>query len=156
MVDVLLSNCILPEEIIIFLCATLPVVELRGAIPVGFLLDVSPRITFLMAILGSTLPAPFMIVFFRRAIIFMKKHHILPTLTRFFDYLMQRKEKKLKYADLFGLFLFVAIPLPSTGAYTGAMLASILNIRMRYALPAIFFGNIVAGLITVGFSHIVF
>lgn len=77
-------------------------------------------------------------------------------LTRYFDYLMHIKGKKLKYADVFGLFLFVAIPLPSTGAYTGAMLASVMNIRMRRALPAIFFGNMIAGLITIGFSHIVF
>lgn len=156
MIDVLLSNCSLPEEVIVFLCAILPVIELRGAIPIGFMLNVSPKITFLLAIVGSTLPAPFMIAFFRRAVIFMKRHQILPMLTRFFDYLMHRKGKKLKYADVFGLFLFVAIPLPSTGAYTGAMLASVMNIRIRHALPSIFLGNIVANLITIGFSHIVF
>lgn len=156
MIDVLLSNCSLPEEAIVLLCAALPVVELRGAIPIGFMLNVSPKITFLLAIVGSTLPAPFMIAFFRRAVIFMKRHQILPMLTRSFDYLMHHKGKKLKYADVLGLFLFVAIPLPSTGAYTGAMLASVMNIRMRCALPAILLGNIVAGIITIGFSHIIF
>ncbi len=156
MIDFLLSNLNLPKELIVLLCAAIPVIELRGAIPIGFMLNVSPKLTFLLAMIGSTLPAPFMIAFFRKAVIFMKQHRILPMLTRYFDYLMHIKGKKLKYADVFGLFLFVAIPLPSTGAYTGAMLASVMNIRMRRALPAIFFGNMIAGLITIGFSHIVF
>lgn len=156
MLDFLISNHILSEEVIVFLCAALPVIELRGAIPIGFLLKLSPPLTLFLAIIGSTVPAPFMIAFFRKVQLFMKQHHILPTLTRFFDYLMQRKEKKLKYVSLFGLFLFVAIPLPSTGAYTGSMLASILNIRIRHALPVIFLGNIVAGLIITGFSHLLF
>ena len=64
-----------------------------------------------------------------------------------------QKIKKTKGSEYLGIYVFVAIPLPSTGAYTGSALASILNIRMKYALPAIFFGNMTAGFIMMMLSH---
>ena len=69
---------------------------------------------------------------------------------------VQKKSHKLKKASVLGLFLFVAVPLPSTGAYTGSILASVFDIRLKYSFPAILAGNFAAGFIMMLLSHMVF
>ena len=83
----------------------------------------------------------------------MEEKNIFKWFTDFLNNHIYKKSKKLKAANILGIYVFVAIPLPSTGAYTGSALASILNIRMKYALPAIFFGNMTAGFIMMMLSH---
>lgn len=144
------------DELSVVFMAAVPIIELRGAIPYGVALGLSPMLVYWAAVLGSSLPAPFIILLFRKIFEFMKNRNIFPWFTKFLDKHIQKKSKKLKAANVIGLFLFVAIPLPSTGAYTGSILASMLNIRIKYALPAIIFGNMAAGLAMMIFSHIIF
>ena len=133
-----------------FLIAMLPVVELRGAIPVGVGMlgrSALPSV-YLAAVLGNMLPVPFIIVYIRRIFLWLRRR--FPKLNRLVDklerkaHLKGRKVSKYKYL---GLFVFVAIPLPGTGAWTGALAAAFLDMPLRRALPSIFLGVVTAGLI---------
>ncbi len=129
----------------------LPIVELRGAIPVG-LIDGLPLIpTYLVALLGNALPVPFLILFSQQVLRWCAK---LPKIGRFFQRIIDkaleksRSERFQKY-ELLALFTFVAIPLPGTGAWTGSLIAAILQINWKKALPVIFAGIAAAGVIMI-------
>ncbi len=147
-------NIINPYFTILVLGAT-PIIELRGAIPAGVAMGIDPWLVYILAVAGSTLPAPFLILFFRKILDFLEVKGWLPKLTNFLNNHVQKKAHKLKKASIMGLFLFVAVPLPSTGAYTGSVLASVFDIRLKYAFPAILIGNMTAGVIMMMLSHII-
>ena len=139
----------------IFVLGATPIIELRGAIPAGVAMGIDPWLVYILAVAGSTLPAPFLILFFRKILDFLEVKSWLPKLTNFLNNHVQKKAHKLKKASIMGLFLFVAVPLPSTGAYTGSVLASVFDIRLKYAFPAILIGNMTAGVIMMMLSHII-
>lgn len=132
----------------VFFLSTLPVSELRGAIPLGLLFYKLPILTtYLVAVLGNILPVIFILRyldFFYRYLCRWKYGE------RFFTWLFKRtrvyEEKYEKYGAIFLLF-FVAIPLPITGAWTGSVIAFVLGIRFWYAFPAISGGVLVAGVL---------
>ena len=132
------------------LVSMVPVVELRFGIPFGIgTLGLPEWAAFLAAVTGNLIPVPFIIVYIRRIFQWLRRH--IPRLNSLVDklerkaHLKGRKVSKYKYL---GLYIFVAIPLPGTGAWTGALVASVLDIRMRHALPAIFLGLLIAAGIT--------
>lgn len=129
--------------------AMLPVLELRAAIPIGVSMGLGPWQALLAAIIGNMIPVPFLILFIRRVFAWLRRHFpkIEGTLSRLENkaHLKGRKVSKYKYL---GLLILVAIPLPGTGAWTGALVADVLDIRMRTALPAIAAGVVIAGCIT--------
>ncbi|WP_028828666.1 COG2426 family protein [Proteocatella sphenisci] len=139
----------------VFLLAATPIIELRGAIPAGVALGLDPWTVYLLAVAGSSLPAPFLILFFRKILDFLEYKGWFKGLTDFLHNHVQKKAHKLKKASVLGLFLFVAIPLPSTGAYTGSVLASVFDIRLKYSFTAILAGNFAAGFIMMMISHII-
>lgn len=135
-----------------------PVIELRGAIPMGIAAGLPPAMACMVAILGNLLPVPLVMLLARRVADWLRG-------TAFFgpkiDWLERRAHLKgriVRKYRLLGLTVLVAIPLPGTGAWTGALVASVLDIRMRHALPAIFLGLIIAGglitLLTMGLVHL--
>ena len=142
-------NC----ELAVFLVSMLPIVELRGAIPFGVGLGMDWRAVYFISVLGNLLPIPFLILFIRPILEFLKK-------TKFFrpfaEWIHKRSLKKAgnvtKYKML-GLCMFVAIPLPGTGAWTGAVIAALLNMRLKQALPAIALGVLIAGVLMMGISY---
>lgn len=156
MLDYILENPFLSKELLVLLVSGVPLIELRGAIPFGYALQLPPWHVYFLAVIGSSLPAPFLIAFFQRVLNFLKKMNYVPKFTGFLENHVQKRSKKLRSATLMGLYLFVAVPLPTTGAYTGSVLASIFNIRMKHALPAIILGNMTAGLIIMLLSHTLF
>jgi len=131
----------------------LPIVELRGAIPIGAGLDLPWWLNYLLSVMGNMLPVPFILLFIRHILHWMKK---VKHLDRIAIWIEEKAHKKsadvLKYAS-FGLFLFVAIPLPGTGAWTGSLIAALLDMRLKYALPSIAAGVIVAGFLMTGASY---
>ncbi len=131
-----------------FLISMVPVIELRGAIPIGYYaFDLPIVLVVVLSILGNLLPVPFLIVFGGKVLRWLAK---FPKFGKPFRWILSLGEKKVAkmHKTLFwGLFLFVAIPLPGTGAWTGALVAALMNMRMKYALPAIFFGVVAAGII---------
>ncbi|MEG0756078.1 MAG: small multi-drug export protein [Oscillospiraceae bacterium] len=131
------------------LMAMVPVVELRGAIPFGVgVLKLGIWPSFLASVVGNMIPVPFIIVFIRRIFKWMRQR--MPK----FDVLVDKLERKAhlkgqmvqKYRFL-GLCILVAIPLPGTGAWTGALVAAFLDMPLKKALPSIFVGVVLAGII---------
>ena len=138
----------LKVRLITFLMAMVPVVELRGAIPYGVVSGLSVPEAFLLAVIGNLLPIPILVVFTRKVFEWLR------TKSEWLDKLVKRLEAKAdknkalveKY-EFFGLMLLVAIPLPGTGAWTGALVAAMLDMRLKRAMPAIIVGVLVAGII---------
>lgn len=130
------------------LMSMVPVVELRGGIPFGVALGLELWEAYLAAVIGNLIPVPFIIVFIRRIFAWMRVH--LPKLGSLVDRLEAKAHLKgktvTKYKYL-GLFLFVAIPLPGTGAWTGSLVAAFLNMRLRKAMPAVIAGVLTAGVL---------
>lgn len=131
-----------------FLMAMVPVVELRGAIPLGVGLGLNIVPAFLASVIGNMVPVPFIVVYIRRIFLWMRRR--LPRFNSVVDKLERKAHLKgqtvTKYRYL-GLMILVAIPLPGTGAWTGALVAAFLDMRLKKALPAIFAGVVIAGLI---------
>lgn len=138
---------------LVFVLSMLPLIELKGTIPVGLAMGMGLRKTFLLAYLGSGFPIPFIIIFIRDIFQWMHKND------RMRAWIEKLEEKTLKKAErhralgLLGIFIFVAIPLPGTGVWTGSLLATLLGYRLKHALPTIWGGNLIAGLIITGLSY---
>ena len=136
------------DILLTFLVAMVPVVELRGAIPFGVARGLNLWTAIIASVLGNLVPVPFIILFIRRIFAWMRAH--MPKL----DGLVTRMEKKAeknraaveKYA-FWGLAILVAIPLPGTGAWTGALVAAMMEMRLKRAFPAIVIGVVIAGVI---------
>ena len=128
------------------LVSMIPVIELRGGIPFGVGVGLPVWLAYLAAVIGNMLPVPFIVVYIRRVFQWMRRH--LPRLNHLVTRLEQKAHLKgrmvTKYKYL-GLGIFVAIPLPGTGAWTGALAAAFLDMPLRKALPSIFAGVLVAG-----------
>ena len=126
----------------------IPVLELRASIPVGSSLGLNAWQCAIAAIVGNMIPVPFVILFIRKIFAYLKENW--PKLSRFVERLEAKAEKKKplvqKYAIL-GLTLLVAIPLPGTGAWTGALVAAMLDIRLKRAIPCILLGVVIAAVI---------
>jgi len=137
----------LPKEISVILLGMLPIFELRGALPLGFYLGLPLAKNFMLSVLGNMLPI-IPLMFLLNPV--SDRLRRIPLWKRFFDWLFERTKKKAdviqKYEAL-GLAIFVAIPLPMTGAWSGAIAASLFKIRFRYAFPAIFLGVVGAAII---------
>lgn len=130
------------------LMAMVPVIELRGAIPFGVAAGISVKQALICAIIGNLIPIPFILLFLRRVFLWMRK--ISPGFENLVEKLELRAKRKKGIVDkyeILGLIILVAIPLPGTGAWTGALVATVLDIRMRRALPAITIGVIIAGIV---------
>ncbi len=127
--------------------AMLPILEIRGAIPVGVASGLDPWLAFAIGLVGNMLPIPILILLTRRVIEWLKKHNMLVKLTAWLESRGSKGAQKVQKYSFWGLFILVAIPLPGTGAWTGALVASLLDMRLKRALPAIAMGVAVAGLI---------
>ena len=125
-----------------------PVIELRGAIPVAVAQGMNPWEAMVIAIIGNMIPVPFIILFIRKIFKWMRKVSLrLDALVNRLEARADSKADRVRKYEKLGLYLFVAIPAPGTGAWTGALIAAMLDIRMRTALPTIFLGVCTAGLI---------
>ena len=127
--------------------AMMPILEIRGAIPVGVASGLDPWLAFAVGFVGNMLPIPILILLTRKIIEWLKKHNMLVKLTAWLENKGSKGAQKVQKYSFWGLFILVAIPLPGTGAWTGALVASLLDMRLKRALPAIAMDVAVAGLI---------
>lgn len=141
---------IFPDKINILLIAALPIVELRGAIPIAILeFNINPFMAFLLAVIGNLIPVVFILTLFDKVAEYLSNKSKI--CKKFFTYLYQKTHRKHK--DKFSmlgslaLITFVAIPLPFTGAWTGALAAIVFQIPIKKALLNIFIGVLIAGVI---------
>jgi len=134
------------REIALTLLATvLPISELRGGIPLGISLGLDPWFTFSIAVIANALI--FFPIFFALRLFYDKLLYRIPLFDKYLDNLRKRGKPKIEKYGFWGLILFVAIPLPITGAYTGTILAWLLGMDWRKAFPAVGLGVIVAGVV---------
>ncbi len=140
----------LRKYLLIFFMSMIPVFELRGSIICGGGMNLPVISTYLVSVIGNMIPVPFILLFIRAILRWMKKVPYLQKIALWIEKIAQRKTSKMMNLELLGLFLLVAIPLPGTGAWMGSLIAAMLNIRIKYAFPVIFAGVAVAGLIMSG------
>ena len=137
-----------PPEVYVLLVAALPVVELRGAIPLGVALGLSPWESFLWALLGNLLVVPLALGLLPWAVGLATRMPLFARAWRAPEVRVRPPgEAQDQRLGALGLFLFVAVPLPGTGAWSGAVLAVVLGVRRRYAFPALALGVVAAGLL---------
>ncbi|MDD2955128.1 MAG: small multi-drug export protein [Oscillospiraceae bacterium] len=141
----------LGNEFALFIVSMIPIIELRGAIPLGASMEMDWRVVYAVSVLGNLLPVPFIILFGRRVLNWLKNTRLFSRFAHWGEaHLMKKADKVMRYSAV-GLFLFVMVPVPGTGAWSGAALAVLLDMRMRYALPSIVGGVLAAGAImTIG------
>ena len=130
-----------------FLVSMVPVVELRGGIPFGTALGLDPVSAAVAAILGNLVPVPFIILFIRHIFDWLRRYDKPRALVEKFEKKAHLKSKNVIKYQTFGLCLFVALPLPGTGAWTGALIAAILDMCLKRAMPSIILGVIIAATI---------
>ena len=136
----------IPKELIVFIVSMIPVLELRGSLLAAGFFKMDFLSTFIIAVIGNMLPIPFILLFIDKIFGFLKKTRLREKVEKFEEKTMKKSGQIEKYGKI-GLFLFVAIPLPGTGAWTGALIASLMRMKIKDSLPCIFLGVVVAGLI---------
>ncbi|EPS63886.1 hypothetical protein M569_10896, partial [Genlisea aurea] len=150
-----------PNEAIVFSLATLPVIELRGAIPVGYWLHLKPLTLTLLSILGNMVPVPFILLYLKKLATYLTSDN---KTSSFLEMLLKRAKEKAGPVEEFqwlGLMLFVAVPFPGTGAWTGAIVASVLDMPFWEGVSANLAGVVLAGLlvnllVNLGVKHAIF
>ena len=154
-----LTSTTLGKLIATFFISMAPIIELRGGLPYGIALGLDYPVALAAAVLGNMVPVPFIIVYIRHVFTWLRKR------SKWWDEKITRLEKKAhlkgrvvrKYSTI-GLCILVAIPLPGTGAWTGAVVAAVLDMRLKKAIPAIFLGVCIAAaimtMVTFGLIHI--
>ena len=134
-------------ELWAFLISMVPVIELRGALPVALASGVNLPLAIMLTVAGNLLPIPFILLFVRPVFKWFKKLGSLRSFVQRLEEKAFKKSDKVIKNNFWGLVIFVAIPLPGTGAWTGALIAALLDMRLKYALPAIAVGVIIASAI---------
>ncbi len=189
MVDKILAFFrVLPRELYIFVISMLPIVELRGAIPVGAILDVPFYINYLLAVVGNMLPVPFILLFIPRILGFLERFKFFRPMVRWLRGKADKhsskvivsesesseeaakadaetvtedgktdtepeesthvaKRREMTPAIFLALMAFVALPIPTTGAWTGSLIASLFNLPFKKSLLSIFLGVLICGII---------
>lgn len=154
-----ITGTVVGKIITTFFISMVPVVELRLGLPYGIALGLDYPVALAAAVIGNMLPVPFIIVFIQNIFRWFREH--LPKMDSFITRLETKADLKgetvQKYGPL-GLLIFVAIPLPGTGAWTGALIAALLDIKPKAAIPCILLGVLIAAgimtMITYGVIHV--
>lgn len=133
------------KTILTFLISMVPIFECRAAIPTGVACGLPAAVVFVVSALGNILPVPFIILFIRKIFDWLRRKNAkLEKFVARMEARAEGKAKKIRNYSAIGLILFVGVPLPGTGAWTGAFIAAMLGLKMRHALPAISLGVIIA------------
>lgn len=142
----------LTKYILVALISMVPIIELRGAVPIGIGMGLNPILTIIVCIIGNMLPVPFIHIFARKFLVWGAKQKYIGKICNFFVKKGEKASKKLAnkkghYGIMIALMLFVGIPLPGTGAWTGALGASFLNLDLKTTTVSVMSGIIIAGII---------
>ena len=149
-----LTGADLGAYFVTLIVSMIPVIELRGAIPLGVGLGLSHFDAMWVSMLGNMLPVPFIILFIRPIFRWMtRKSGKLARLAEKLEAKAEGKWDKIHRYQFFALTIFVAIPLPGTGAWSGALIAAVMNMRLRNALPSILLGVLIAGILVSGITY---
>ena len=143
----LIGAPLLNKMVGIFLISMLPIIELRGAIPIGAAIGLPWYLNMIVSIVGNMLPVPFILLFSVKAFEFMKKHNIMVKFIEKIENRAKKRSEGLATGEFIGLMLFVAIPFPGTGAWTGALIAALLQFNRKRSFFYIGLGVVIASVI---------
>ncbi len=146
----ILLNIPIPMWFKIVIASMIPFVEARYAILFFTDFGIPFYQLFILSVFGNMIPVPFIILLFRPILDYMKRTEPFKNLASKLEKSASKKAEKVKKYEILGLFVFVALPVPGTGAISGAVAAAVMNLRLIQALPAIFAGAVVATSITSG------
>lgn len=154
-----LTSTTVGKFIATFLISMVPVVELRGGLPYGIGFGLPYWAALTAAVLGNMLPVPFIIVFIKRIFKWMRTKSLrMNDLVNRLEKKAENKRGTIEKYGLFGLIILVAIPLPGTGAWTGSLVAAIMNMQVKHSVPCIFIGVLIAAgimtAVTFGVIHV--
>lgn len=147
----------LVQYLIVFFVSMVPLIELRGAVPIGTGMGLPWHWTLIVSIIGNCLPIPIILIFVKKVLTWMRgcKVKLFSKVSSFMFEKAEKNRGKIEKYATWGLFLFVAIPLPGTGAWTGALVASLFDMDKKKASLSIFSGVVTAGIIMTFGSQIV-
>lgn len=134
------------RELIVFIISMIPILELRGSLIAAGFLKMRFLSTYIIAVIGNMLPIPFILIFIDKIFLYLKKTPLKNFVEKLENRALAKSDVIKKYGKL-GLFLFVAIPLPGTGAWTGSLAAVLMRMKFRDSILPIFLGVLTAGLI---------
>ncbi|MDO4478765.1 MAG: small multi-drug export protein [Lachnospiraceae bacterium] len=137
----------LPPQLAVLLVSMVPVVELRGGIPLARLLHLPLSQAILFSVIGNLIPIPFILLFVRKIFDWLRPTKLLGGFVTKMENRAMNKSGKIGKAEFWGLLLFVGIPLPGTGGWTGSLIASLLRIDLKKAVLAILCGLALAATI---------
>lgn len=136
------------KSLYVFLISMVPLIEQRGAIPVGVILNnLNPMWVFFVSLMGSFVPAPFVYLFFNQILAWMKKVRFFDKFTNFVEKKVQNGAKSMEGKTEAALIIFVGIPLPTTGLWTGSAIASFIGMNFKKSMICIFIGGIISATI---------
>ena len=142
----------IPNELTVFVISLFPVLELRGGLIAARLLEMDALRAFFYCFVGNMLPIPFILLFIRKIFDWMRKWKYMGKIIVKMEKKAEKHRPTIEKYGVWGLLILVAVPLPGTGGWTGALVAAVMDIRIRRALPAIALGVFIAGLIVGGIS----
>lgn len=134
-------------QAVVFIVSLLPILECRGGLLVASLLKVPITQAIPLCIIGNVLPIPFILLFIKKLFAWLKEHGIMRGLIEKLEARALAKSEGVKKGEFVGLLLFVGVPLPGTGAWTGSLIASLLEIELKKATVAILLGVLLATVI---------
>ncbi len=140
-------------EIITFIISLLPILELRGGLLAAGALNVNPITAYIIAILGNLLPIPFILMFLTPIFNWMKQTKKLKKIVDKLEEKAMKNKEKFEKGEFIALILFVGVPLPGTGAWTGALIASVLGMNKKKSMVAIAIGVVMASIIMMILSY---
>jgi len=135
----------------VFFISMLPIIELRGAIPVGAANDIPFLLNYFVCVAGNILPVPFLILFAKKLLVWLSHFNKIGSFFKKITNKADEKAKTIGKYELLGLYLFVAIPIPGTGAWMGSLVATVLRLRLIPSFIVIVCGVLTSGLI-MGFA----
>ena len=143
----------IPPELTVFIISLFPVLELRGGLIAAKLLGMNLVPAFIICYIGNMVPIPFILLFIRKIFHVLRKRRFWKNIIEKLELRSERKSESIRKYRGWGLLLLVAIPLPGTGGWTGALVAALADMRLRTAIPIIAAGVLIAGLIMSGLSY---
>lgn len=141
------------SKLAVFIVSLVPILECRGGLIASALLKVDIRYAVPLCILGNILPIPFILLFIKRIFKWLKKFNFSRPLIEKLENRAMNKSKNMSNGEFLGLLLFVGIPLPGTGAWTGSLVAALLDMDFKKTITAIFLGILLATLIVGSLSY---
>lgn len=143
------------REILVFIISVLPILELRGGLLAATLLEVDPLVAYVISIIGNILPVPFILFFIKRIIVWMRKSkvNLFNKFAKFLDEKVEKNKEKIEKYGYLGLILFVGVPLPGTGAWTGCLLAAVLDMDRKKSFACVVCGVLMASIIMMVLSY---